>query len=405
MPVGHVTPSVAGICSSGLGWLRASLAQVGGAVLEAETALVCLRGCMGCVQECFRALPRFILTVSATFVAGLGLRLARSEQQSDRIEYVGNNTKVLIYRSEHIGQTKVVARLGSRQAAAPSMQIQSYKQCVGSGEAADARQTVRSAPAAVAENSAVAARMRCVTVHRMTSVGTECCLSAIRLCTLASGAVPCSHYLQTHASANAACSMQPRDKSRAQRATRDFYTAMLSGTERQNGKKNKYGRILSSTGRQTQVSGTAGATPAEVCRYRTRRHNKVWLANQHRDTYASCIGHPSLLNFFAVASNDSVERVRLNIIEKMILPCGLPIVKDDTCAWKQKRQCIESSAMDRYMNKHKVAEIALGGENPEEEGWEGSVEALAEVADAYSLFLFSEFMSRFFLTWIFLRRL
>ncbi|CCJ31264.1 unnamed protein product [Pneumocystis jirovecii] len=55
-----------------------------------------------------------------------------------------------------------------------------------------------------------------------------------------------------------------------------------------------------------------------------------WLANQHRDTYASCIGHPSLLNFFAVASNDSVERVRLCMIEKMILPCGLPIVKDDT---------------------------------------------------------------------------
>ncbi|KAG4304265.1 hypothetical protein PORY_002240 [Pneumocystis oryctolagi] len=55
-----------------------------------------------------------------------------------------------------------------------------------------------------------------------------------------------------------------------------------------------------------------------------------WLVNQHRDTYASCIGHPNLLNFFAVASNDSRERVRLNMIEKMVLPCGLPVIKDET---------------------------------------------------------------------------
>ncbi|KAG4303569.1 hypothetical protein PCANB_000008 [Pneumocystis canis] len=54
-----------------------------------------------------------------------------------------------------------------------------------------------------------------------------------------------------------------------------------------------------------------------------------WLVNQHRDSYASYIGHPSLLNFFAVASNDCLERVRLNMIEKMVLPCGLPILKDD----------------------------------------------------------------------------
>ncbi|EMR09620.1 hypothetical protein PNEG_02204 [Pneumocystis murina B123] len=54
-----------------------------------------------------------------------------------------------------------------------------------------------------------------------------------------------------------------------------------------------------------------------------------WIANQHRDSYASYLGHPHMLNFFAVASNDSRERVRLNMIEKMVLPCGLPIVKDD----------------------------------------------------------------------------
>jgi splicing factor 3B subunit 5 len=49
-----------------------------------------------------------------------------------------------------------------------------------------------------------------------------------------------------------------------------------------------------------------------------------WLTNQHRDTYASHIGHYDQLSYFAVAQNESIGRVRLQFLEKMVQPCGPP---------------------------------------------------------------------------------
>ena len=40
-----------------------------------------------------------------------------------------------------------------------------------------------------------------------------------------------------------------------------------------------------------------------------------WGSNQHRDTIASHIGHYDMLSFFAVAQNDSVGRVRFQLLE------------------------------------------------------------------------------------------
>jgi len=40
-----------------------------------------------------------------------------------------------------------------------------------------------------------------------------------------------------------------------------------------------------------------------------------WLTNQHRDTYASYVGHPHLLNYFAVAQNESVGRVKYEFLQ------------------------------------------------------------------------------------------
>mmetsp|Transcript_2465 Transcript_2465/g.5221 ORF Transcript_2465/g.5221 Transcript_2465/m.5221 type:complete len:91 (+) Transcript_2465:118-390(+) len=54
-----------------------------------------------------------------------------------------------------------------------------------------------------------------------------------------------------------------------------------------------------------------------------------WASNQHRDTMASHIGHYDMLSYFAVAQNDSVGRVRYQLLEKMLQPCGPPPVKDD----------------------------------------------------------------------------
>mmetsp|Transcript_1908 Transcript_1908/g.2461 ORF Transcript_1908/g.2461 Transcript_1908/m.2461 type:complete len:97 (-) Transcript_1908:1582-1872(-) len=49
-----------------------------------------------------------------------------------------------------------------------------------------------------------------------------------------------------------------------------------------------------------------------------------WAVNHHRDSLASHIGHYDLLSYFAVAENESVGRVRTEMIEKMVQPCGPP---------------------------------------------------------------------------------
>mmetsp|Transcript_12683 Transcript_12683/g.19111 ORF Transcript_12683/g.19111 Transcript_12683/m.19111 type:complete len:91 (+) Transcript_12683:93-365(+) len=54
-----------------------------------------------------------------------------------------------------------------------------------------------------------------------------------------------------------------------------------------------------------------------------------WASNQHRDTIASHIGHHDMLSFFAVAQNDSIGRVRYQLLEKMLQPCGPPPARDD----------------------------------------------------------------------------
>ena len=52
-----------------------------------------------------------------------------------------------------------------------------------------------------------------------------------------------------------------------------------------------------------------------------------WLSNQHRDSYASYVGHFDLLNFIALAENETKARVRFNFMEKMLQPCGPPVDK------------------------------------------------------------------------------
>jgi len=53
-----------------------------------------------------------------------------------------------------------------------------------------------------------------------------------------------------------------------------------------------------------------------------------WASNQHRDTLASNIGHPDMLRFISVAQSESVGRVRYQLLEKMLQPCGKPPAKD-----------------------------------------------------------------------------
>ena len=45
-----------------------------------------------------------------------------------------------------------------------------------------------------------------------------------------------------------------------------------------------------------------------------------WLTNIQRDTLASGVGHYDQLSFFAVASNQSIERTRVEMLNKLVRP-------------------------------------------------------------------------------------
>jgi len=44
----------------------------------------------------------------------------------------------------------------------------------------------------------------------------------------------------------------------------------------------------------------------------------------HRDSYASYVGHASMLGFFAAVENESIGRVKYQFVQKMVQPCGPP---------------------------------------------------------------------------------
>mmetsp|Transcript_1640 Transcript_1640/g.2262 ORF Transcript_1640/g.2262 Transcript_1640/m.2262 type:complete len:87 (+) Transcript_1640:46-306(+) len=54
-----------------------------------------------------------------------------------------------------------------------------------------------------------------------------------------------------------------------------------------------------------------------------------FVTNQHRDTLASHLGHYDQLSYYAVAQNDSIGRLRSQLLEKMIQPCGPPPKNND----------------------------------------------------------------------------
>merc|ERR1711988_586086 len=49
-----------------------------------------------------------------------------------------------------------------------------------------------------------------------------------------------------------------------------------------------------------------------------------WAVNQHRDTIATHVGHHDQLFYFATAQNESVQRIKYQMLEKFVMPCGPP---------------------------------------------------------------------------------
>ncbi|BFZ63392.1 hypothetical protein YB2330_004514 [Saitoella coloradoensis] len=59
----------------------------------------------------------------------------------------------------------------------------------------------------------------------------------------------------------------------------------------------------------------------------TTKHQ--WMVNQHRDSLSSFVGHAPMLEYMSVGLGETMERTRLNMIEKMVQPCGPPPPRDD----------------------------------------------------------------------------
>ncbi|UYV80463.1 SF3B5 [Cordylochernes scorpioides] len=49
-----------------------------------------------------------------------------------------------------------------------------------------------------------------------------------------------------------------------------------------------------------------------------------WMSNQHRDSYASYMGHFGIMQHISLVENESMARLRFNFMEKMLQPCGPP---------------------------------------------------------------------------------
>ena len=49
-----------------------------------------------------------------------------------------------------------------------------------------------------------------------------------------------------------------------------------------------------------------------------------WTSNIQRDSYASYVGHPPLLSYMAIGMGECREKVRAQMVEKMIQPVGKP---------------------------------------------------------------------------------
>lgn len=53
-----------------------------------------------------------------------------------------------------------------------------------------------------------------------------------------------------------------------------------------------------------------------------------WLVNQHRDSFASFIGHHDMVSYFALVENESKARIKFNLMQVenfVVLGCGINI--------------------------------------------------------------------------------
>lgn len=54
-----------------------------------------------------------------------------------------------------------------------------------------------------------------------------------------------------------------------------------------------------------------------------------WTSNVHRDSYASYVGHPPLLQYMALGMGEAKELTRMRCIEGMVRPVGPPPEREE----------------------------------------------------------------------------
>lgn len=54
-----------------------------------------------------------------------------------------------------------------------------------------------------------------------------------------------------------------------------------------------------------------------------------WNVNIKRDTYSSIIGNHSLAAYQAIGENESIGRIKYNLKQSMLSPCGPPPQRDE----------------------------------------------------------------------------
>lgn len=70
-----------------------------------------------------------------------------------------------------------------------------------------------------------------------------------------------------------------------------------------------------------QISLNSTLMTRHIC---IQSNTSEWMVNQHRDSIASYIGHPQLLQQMAIVQGESIGRVRHQLMQKMMQPCGPP---------------------------------------------------------------------------------
>jgi splicing factor 3B subunit 5 len=82
-----------------------------------------------------------------------------------------------------------------------------------------------------------------------------------------------------------------------------------------------------------------------------------WTSNIIRDSCASYIGHPPLLEYMAIGMGESKEKVRAMMIEKMVRGAGKP---PEVRFFNRRSSCLRNKANVPGYNRFRIRALYIG---------------------------------------------